>query len=732
MTEPPTEEAKPHACCAGEKPAEGAFPAAPGSANAFYICPMCEGVRQLGPGTCPKCGMALEPETITGEAGDNPELAYMSKRFWIALVLALPVFGIEMAHHFFDTDRLISPLVIMRLQMVLSTPVVLWAGWPFFVRGFNSLCTGNLNMFTLIALGTGAAWGFSMVASLAPQLFPEAFHREDGGINVYFESASVIVTLVLLGQVLELRAREKTGSAIRALLDLAPKTARRVDGDKDEDIALEKIVPDDMLRVRPGERVPVDGLVHHGESHVDESMVTGEAMPVAKKAGDPVIGGTFNRDGSFVMRAERVGNDTMLARIVQLVAEAQRSRAPIQSVADAVAFWFVPSVVTVAIISYIYWAMFGPAPALAYALVSAVSVLIIACPCALGLATPMSIMTGIGRGAQAGVLVRKAEALQLLERVDTIVVDKTGTLTEGRPAVTAVIPAEGIEPHRLLSFAAALEKGSEHPIAQAIIHAAAAQNLALPPSFGFLALPGQGLRGWVDGEEMLLGNIGLMEGVDVTPLLQRADELYGTGATVMFAALSGKLMGIIAVGDTVKITTPEALRELRSLNIRIVMLTGDNKVTAGAIAKKLGNGEVVAEVLPEDKTRLIVQLQQEGRVVAMAGDGINDAPALAQADVGIAMGPGADIAIHSAGVTLVKGDLMGIVRALHLSKATMNNIRQNLFFAFVYNLAGVPIAAGVLYPAFGIHLNPMIAAAAMSLSSVSVILNALRLRWVRL
>lgn len=720
-----------HACCGGGGEAKPVSDA-PANPDAWYICPMDPEVRQKGPGACPKCGMALEPEAITGDEGENPELSYMNKRFWVALVLTFPVFAIEMLQHVYDTEKMISAVVIMRLQMLLSTPVVLWAGWPFFARGWQSIRTGNLNMFTLIAMGTGVAWGFSMVAALFPHVFPETFRGKDGKVDVYFEAAAVITTLVLLGQVLELRAREKTGGAIRALMALAPRTARRVEMDKETDIPLSEVYPKDLLRVRPGESIPVDGVVDTGSSHVDESMVTGEPMPVAKTAGDKLIGGTFNREGSLIMRAERVGKDTMLARIVQLVTEAQRSRAPIQSLADTVAMWFVPAVVTIAIIAYIYWAMFGPPPAHAHALISAIAVLIIACPCALGLATPMSVMIGIGRGASSGVLIQKAEALQKLEKIDTLVVDKTGTLTEGKPTVTAVIPAEGVAEHRLLAFAAALEKGSEHPLAQAIMAEAGKQSLALPNSFGFLALPGKGVRGWVDGEEMLLGNLSLMEGVDVSVLLSKADELHGKGDTVMFAALSGKALGIIAVGDIIKASTPEALRELRERNIRIVMLTGDNKVTAEAIGGKLGITEVVAEVLPEDKVRLIVQLQQEGRVVAMAGDGINDAPALAQADTGIAMGTGADIAMHTAGVTLVKGDLMGILRAIKLSKATMGNIRQNLFFAFVYNLAGVPIAAGVLYPVYGIHLNPMIAAAAMSLSSVSVILNALRLRWVPL
>jgi Cu+-exporting ATPase len=692
-------------------------------------------VRQAGPGTCPICGMALEPEMVTAEETPNRELADMTRRFRVGLLLTLPVFLLEMGGHIFNLHHLISGTASNWVQAVLATPVVLWAGWPFFVRGVRSLKTRNLNMFTLIALGTGVAWLYSVAAVLAPHLFPPSLQREDGSVPVYFEAAAVITVLVLLGQVLELRAREKTGGAILALLNLSPKTARRVKGDgTEEDIPFDHIHAGDLLRVRPGETVPVDGIVTEGRSAVDESMVTGESMPVMKEPGAALIGGTMNQTGSFIMRAERVGSETMLARIVQMVAEAQRSRAPIQRLADLVASWFVPAVIAVAVAAFIVWAIFGPAPALTYALIAAVSVLIIACPCALGLATPMSIMVGVGRGAQAGVLIKSAEALERMEKVDTLVIDKTGTLTEGRPRLTRIVALQGLSENDLLALAAALETGSEHPLAHAVVMAAQERGLAIAASSGFDSPTGKGVTGRVAGQSIALGNIKLMEdlSVDVSALAQEADELRGDGATVIFIAVDHKAAGLLAIADPIKETTAIAVRELQAAGVRVVMLTGDNRTTAMAVASLLGITEVEAEILPEDKGRIVKKLQAEGRVVAMAGDGTNDAPALAAADIGIAMGTGTDVAMESAGITLLKGDLMGIVRARKLSRAVMQNIRQNLFFAFFYNMAGVPVAAGILYPAFGLLLSPVMAAAAMALSSVSVIGNALRLKGTKL
>lgn len=701
------------------------------AAGTTYICPMHAQIRQIGPGTCPICGMALEPEIATGDEGPNHELIDMTRRFWIGLLLTLPVFMLEMGGHFFNVHRYVSGPVSNWVQLVLATPVVLWAGWPFFVRGVQSLKTRNLNMFTLIALGTGMAWLYSIVGVLMPDVFPPAFRREDGSVPVYFEAAAIITVLVLLGQVLELRAREKTGGAIRSLLDLAPKTARRVNANgADEDIALDEVQAGDHLRVRPGETVPVDGIIMEGRSAVDESMVTGESMPTVKEKDESVIGGTMNQTGSFVMKAERVGSATMLARIVQMVAEAQRSRAPIQRLADLVASWFVPAVILVAVAAFIIWVAFGPSPAFSYALIAAVSVLIIACPCALGLATPMSIMVGVGRGAQAGVLIKNAESLERMEKIDTLVVDKTGTLTEGKPKVTQIVAAQGFTEDSLLALAASLEQGSEHPLAHAIAVAAKGKNLTVAKATEFDSPTGKGVVGKVDSRSVALGNIKLMEdlNVDVSSLAKQADDLRSNGATVIFMAVDHSVAGLLAIADPIKATTPEAVKALQKAGIRVVMLTGDNKITAQAVARQLGITEVEAEILPEDKSRIVKKLQGEGRIVAMAGDGTNDAPALAAADIGIAMGTGTDVAMESAGITLLKGDLMGIVRAQKLSKAVMRNIRQNLFFAFVYNVAGVPVAAGILYPVFGLLLSPVIAAAAMALSSVSVIANALRLK----
>lgn len=705
------------------------------AAGTTYVCPMHAQIRQVGPGTCPICGMALEPEIATGDDGPNHELIDMTRRFRIGLLLTLPVFMLEMGGHFFNVHSYVSGPVSNWVQLALATPVVLWAGWPFFVRGAQSLKTRNLNMFTLIALGTGMAWLYSIVAVLIPDVFPPAFRREDGSVPVYFEAAAIITVLVLLGQVLELRAREKTGGAIRALLDLSPKTARRVNANgSDEDIALDEVQTGDHLRVRPGETVPVDGIIVEGRSAVDESMVTGESMPTMKEKDESVIGGTMNQTGSFVMKAERVGSATMLARIVQMVAEAQRSRAPIQRLADLVASWFVPAVILVAVAAFIIWLAFGPSPAFSYALIAAVSVLIIACPCALGLATPMSIMVGVGRGAQAGVLIKNAESLERMEKIDTLVVDKTGTLTEGKPKVTRIMAAPGFTEDNLLALSASLEQGSEHPLAHAIIVAAKEKNLTVAKATEFDSPTGKGVVGKIGSRSVALGNIKLMEdlNVDVSSLAKQADDLRSNGATVIFMAVDHSVAGLLAIADPIKATTPEAVKALQKAGIRVVMLTGDNRITAQAVARQLGITEVEAEILPEDKSRIVKKLQGEGRVVAMAGDGTNDAPALAAADIGIAMGTGTDVAMESAGITLLKGDLMGIVRAQKLSKAVMGNIRQNLFFAFVYNVAGVPVAAGILYPVFGLLLSPVMAAAAMALSSVSVIANALRLKAVRL
>jgi Cu+-exporting ATPase len=679
--------------------------------------------------------MTLEPETVTGDEGPSAELIDMTRRFWIGLILAAPVMALEMGGHLVNLHIWVGAETSNWIQFVLATPVVLWAGWPFFERAWASLKNRSLNMFTLIAMGTGVAWGYSVVATVAPSLFPPAFRGMYGAVAIYFEAAAAITVLVLLGQVLELRAREQTGGAIRALLDLAPKTARRIRADNaDEEIGLDAVAVGNRLRVRPGEKVPVDGELVEGRSSVDESMVTGESMPVVKVAGAKLIGGTMNGTGSFVMRADKVGRDTMLEQIVQMVAQAQRSRAPIQRLADQVSGWFVPLVIAIALLAFATWSIWGPEPRFAYALVAAVSVLIIACPCALGLATPMSIMVGVGRGAQSGVLIKNAEALERFEKVDTLVIDKTGTLTEGKPKVVAVRAFGGVAEDDLLRLAASLEHGSEHPLAAAIVEAAAERKLLLAPVQDFDSPSGKGVTGTVEGRRIDIGNRLMMQAraIDVTPLEKTAEDLRGEGATAIFVAIDGKPSGVLAIADPVKATTAEAMLSLREAGIRVVMLTGDNRTTAAAVARKLGITEVESEVLPEDKGKIVARLRKEGRIVAMAGDGVNDAPALAAADVGIAMGTGTDVAIQSAGVTLLKGDLQGIVTARRLSQATMGNIRQNLFFAFIYNAAGVPIAAGVLYPFFGLLLSPIIAAAAMALSSVSVITNALRLRTVRL
>jgi P-type Cu+ transporter len=700
----------------------------------IYTCPMHPEIRQEGPGSCPICGMALEPLTVTAESGPSHELIDMTRRFWIGLVIALPVLALEMGGHLTGLHMLLGKQTSNWIQFLLATPVVLWAGWPFFVRGWQSLLTRNLNMFTLIALGTGVAWVYSVIATFAPQIFPAAFREVDGSVAVYFEAAAVITVLVLLGQVLELRARDRTSGAIKALLGLAPKTARRIGADgNDEDVALEHIAVGDHLRVRPGEKVPVDGVITEGRSSLDESMVTGESMPVTKEVGGKVIGGTLNASGGFVMRAEKIGSETMLARIVQMVADAQRSRAPIQRLADQVSGWFVPAVIAVAVLAFAAWSTWGPEPRYAFGLVAAVAVLIIACPCALGLATPMSIMVGVGRGAQAGVLIRDAEALERMERIDTIIVDKTGTLTEGKPSVTSIAIVKGQDENELLALAASVEKASEHPLAAAIVAAAEKRGLAIAKVMGFDSPSGKGAIGVVNKKRLVIGNAKFLGELKISTdaLADKADAMRRDGATAVFVAINGKIAGAIGIADAVKSSTPPALAALRDAGVRIVMLTGDNKTTADAVAKRLGITEVEADVLPEKKADVVAKLKSQGRVVAMAGDGVNDAPALAAADVGIAMGTGTDVAMESAGVTLLKGDLMGIVRARLLSSAVMSNIRQNLFFAFIYNAAGVPIAAGVLYPTFGILLSPMIAAAAMALSSVSVIGNALRLRTTR-
>ena len=701
----------------------------------IYTCPMHPEIRQVGPGSCPICGMALEPEIASAGTGPNPELIDMTRRFWIGLILTLPVLALEMGGHLTSLHMVLGKILSNWIQFALATPVVLWTGWPFFVRGWQSVVTRNLNMFTLIAMGTGVAWLYSVIAVFFPGLFPAAFRDTEGAVAVYFEAAAVITVLVLLGQVLELRAREATSGAIRALLDLAPKTARRVKDDgSDEEVALDTVQAGDRLRVRPGDKVPVDGIVIEGRSAIDESMVTGESMPVTKEKDARVIGGTLNKSGSFVMRAEKVGRDTLLSQIVQMVASAQRSRAPIQRLADQVSAWFVPAVIVVAIIAFAAWAAFGPEPRFAFGLVAAVSVLIIACPCALGLATPMSIMVGVGRGAQAGVLIKNAEALERMEKVDTLVIDKTGTLTEGKPKVVAIAPAAGFDEAQILHLAASVERGSEHPLAAAIIAAAVERKLELAPVRDFDAPAGKGVVGVVNGKRIALGNAAFLAelNINTSVLAAEAERLREDGATAIFLAVDSKPAGVVAIADPVKPTTPDALKALADEGVRVVMLTGDNRTTAKAVARRLGIKEVEAEVLPDQKSDVVAKLRREGRVVAMAGDGVNDAPALAAAEVGIAMGTGADVAIESAGVTLLKGDLTGIVKARALSSAVMHNIRQNLFFAFIYNALGVPVAAGVLYPVFGILLSPIIAAAAMALSSVSVVGNALRLRRVSL
>lgn len=702
-----------------------------------YVCPMHPDVVRSEPGSCPICGMALERKTVAAEEEENPELKDMTRRFWVGVILTIPVLIPAMVDYL--PGRPLEHFAPARFwtwfELILATPIVLWGGWPFFVRGWKSIVSRSLNMFTLIGLGVGVAYFYSVVAAVFPDIFPASFRGEGGEVAVYFEAAAVITTLVLLGQVLELRARSQTGAAIKALLGLAPKTARLIREDGAEiDVPLDQVKPGDRLRVRPGEKIPVDGVVLEGASSVDESMITGEPIPAEKQPGTRVTGATVNGTGSFVMRAERVGSETLLAQIVRMVSEAQRSRAPIQKLADVVAGYFVPIVVGIAVLTFVVWAIWGPNPRLAHALINAVAVLIIACPCALGLATPMSIMVATGKGATAGVLFKNAEAIELMRKVDTLVVDKTGTLTEGKPKLVSVEPVGGFEADKLLGLAGSLERGSEHPLAAAIVKGAQERGVALASVEAFESLTGRGVRGRVDNLAVALGNRKLLDelGVDPGPLGQKPDALRADGQTVMFVVVESRAAGLISVADPIKQSTPEAVRQLHKEGIRIVMLTGDNRTTAQAVAKKLAIDDVVAEVLPDQKGAAVKKLQQEGRFVAMAGDGINDAPALAQAQVGIAMGTGTDVAMESAGVTLVKGDLRGIVRSRMLSRATMKNIKQNLFFAFVYNAIGVPIAAGVLYPFFGLLLSPIIAAAAMSFSSVSVVSNALRLRRVHL
>jgi Cu+-exporting ATPase len=702
-----------------------------------YVCPMHPEIVQEEPGSCPICGMALESRAATLEEEENPELVDMRRRFWVSAVLTLPVLTIAMPEYLPNGSPLVrwfSPELLSWAELIFATPVILWGGLPFFVRGWRSVVTWNLNMFTLIGLGVSLAYLYSVVAQVFPDIFPASFRDAAGEVGVYFEAAAVIVTLVLLGQVLELRARSQTSAAIKALLGLAPKTARRLREDgTEEDVPLDEVRSGDRLRVRPGEKVPVDGTVLEGTSSVDEAMITGEPIPVEKTAGDRVIGATINGTGSLIMRAERVGAETLLAQIVRMVAEAQRSRAPIQKLADLAASYFVPVVVLIAITTFIVWGIFGPEPAMAYALINAVAVLIIACPCALGLATPMSIMVATGKGAMLGVLFKNAEAIEVLRKVNTLVVDKTGTLTLGKPKLVSVVPAERWSDGELLRFAAGIERGSEHPLAAAIVEGATDRGVSLTEAESFESLTGKGVTGTIGGRSVALGNVKLMDdiGVDVGALAQRAESMRTDGQTVMFVAVDGSPAGLVGVADPIKETTPQAIEHLHKEGVRITMLTGDSRTTAEAVAKKLDIDDVVAEVLPDEKVEVVKRLQSEGRVVAMAGDGINDAPALAQAQVGIAMGTGTDVAMESASVTLVKGDLRGIVRARRLSRATMRNIRQNLFFAFIYNSAGVPIAAGVLYPVLGILLSPIFAAAAMSFSSVSVVTNALRLRGVR-
>ena len=702
-----------------------------------WICPMHPEVLSDKPGSCPICGMALEPRTAMLAEEENPELKDMTRRFNISVVLTVPVVFIAMHHMIpgFSLERLINPGVLRWLEFLLSTPVVLWGGWPFFVRGWQSIVNRSPNMFTLIGLGVSVAYIYSVVATFFPGIFPESFRGESGKVGVYFEAAAVIVTLVLLGQVLELRARGRTGAAIKALLGLSPKTARRIKEDgAEEDVPLEQVSPGDKLRVRPGEKIPVDSIVIEGASSVDESMITGEPIPVQKQAGDRVIGATVNGTGALIVKTERVGTESLLAQIVKMVAEAQRSRAPVQKLVDIVAVYFVQIVISVAIITFIIWAWLGPEPRFAYALINAVAVLIIACPCALGLATPMSIMVATGKGATLGVLFKNAEAIEVMKKINTLVVDKTGTLTVGKPEVVEIHPAEGWDENRVLYYAASIERGSEHPLAAAIVSAAEARKVDLTNAESFQSITGKGVTGKVDGHQVVLGNVKMVsdEGIDSGKLMEKAEKMRSEGQTVMFIAADKKIIGILGVADPIKETTPAAIQQLHDDGVEVVMLTGDSRTTAEAVAKKLNIDKVVAEVLPDQKAEEVKRLQGEGRIVAMAGDGINDAPALAQAHVGIAMGTGTDVAMESAGVTLVKGDLRGIVRARFLSRATMRNIKQNLFFAFVYNSLGVPIAAGILYPFFGILLSPMIAAAAMSFSSVSVITNALRLRKARL
>ena len=701
----------------------------------MFTCPMHPEVRQVGPGNCPVCGMALEPLIAASVDNKNPELTDLTRRFQVGLVFTLPVVLLEMGSHAMDFSRLLQPQTSNWLQLFLATPVVFWAGLPFFVRAWRSITRRSLNMFTLIALGTGAAWLYSVIGTVVPDVFPPDLRDEHAVVAVYFEAAAVIIVLVLLGQVLEFRARERTSGAIRALLDLAPKTATRVSADgEDETVPVDAIQVGEWLRVRPGEKVPVDGVLSDGKATVDESMITGEPMPATKQPGSRLTAGTLNQTGSFVMQAERVGADTLLAQIVQMVAASQRSRASIQRLADVVSAWFVPAVVGIAVVTFLAWWIWGPEPSLSYALITSVAVLIIACPCALGLATPMSIMVGVGRGAQNGVMIRDAEALERLERLDTLVVDKTGTLTEGRPRVVAIEPANGFQADALLATLASLERLSEHPLAMAVVDAAREQGLTLSEVLDFDSPVGKGVQGLVDGVTVISGAARFLaeNGVDVAPMEAAAEDRRAEAATVIYVALDGRLAGFVAIADPIKATTPEAIDQLRDAGLRIVMLTGDGLTTARAVARQLGIDEVMAEVFPEDKATIVQRLRGEGRVVAMAGDGVNDAPALAAAEVGIAMGTGTDVAMESSGVTLLKGDLIGIVRALKLSRATMRNIRQNLFLSFAYNAAGIPLAAGVLYPFFGLLLSPVVAAAAMTLSSVSVITNALRLRTVDL
>ena len=734
--DPEVRESKPGACPKCGMALEPAAPSAP-PVKVQYVCPMHPEIVRDEPGSCPICGMALEPRTVTLEDAPNPELVDMTRRFWISAALSLPLFILAMSDMLpgQPLQSIVSPRLLTWIQLILATPVVLWGGWPFFERGWRSIVNRSPNMFTLIAMGVGTAYLYSVVATIFPDIFPESFYGHGGTVAVYFEAAAIITTLVLLGQVLELRARSQTSSAIKALLGLSPKTARLIYEDgREEDVPLDRVKVGDRLRVRPGEKVPVDGVVIDGATSIDESMVTGEPIPVEKSKGDKVTAGTVNGTGSLVIEAQRVGSETLLAQIVRMVSEAQRTRAPIQRLADIVSAYFVVAVIVVAALTFVAWALLGPEPRMAYAIVNAVSVLIIACPCALGLATPMSIMVGVGRGATEGVLIKNAEALEILEKVDTLVVDKTGTLTEGKPRLSEVVSAAGMDGKELLRLAASLERGSEHPLAAAIVAAAETEALSLSAAENFSSLTGRGVVGKVDGHSVALGNLTLMRELSVDPgsLLARAEELRRDGHTVMFVAVDGRAAGLVAVSDPIKESTYEAIKILHEEGIRIVMLTGDSRTTAEAVARRLGIDQVEAEVLPEQKVDVVKRLQAEGHIVAMAGDGVNDAPALAQSHVGIAMGTGTDVAMESAHITLVKGDLRGIAKARRLSRATMRNIRQNLFFAFVYNVMGVPIAAGVLYPFFGVLLSPIIASAAMTFSSVSVIANALRLRRVNL